>query len=285
MDESQRPRSKERGMVQHIDTRMKTEQKYEIIDNIKGISKLQDNSIDLTVTSPPYDNLRTYNGYSFDFETIAKELFRVTKDGGIVVWVVGDQTNNGSESGTSFKQALFFKEVGFNLFDTMIYAKGGQGATGSNKAYWQDFEYMFVFSKGIPSTFNPIEDRKNIVSPHRRKESMGHRYKNGDVKGKRRITRKEYGRRSNIWVYHECGTNTNHPAVFPEQLAKDHILSWSNEGDWILDPFLGSGTTLKMCMELNRNGIGFEINDGYESIIKERLKLNHRKLDAFNTSA
>lgn len=274
---------------------MKTEQKYEIIDNVKGISKLPDKSIDLTVTSPPYDNLRLYNGYLFDFKTIAKELNRVTKDGGVVVWVVGDQTNNGSESGTSFEQALYFKDIGFNLHDTMIWYKPNPTPTDPIcNRYYNSFEYMFILSKGKPKTCNYLKDKSKSVgkrfgsAPMKRIDGTNRDDRTEKLKHLRMQAKKI---RSNVWVYN-IGSSVssdssahNHPAIFPEELAKDHILSWSNEGDWVLDPFLGSGTTLKMCMETNRNGIGFEINDGYENIIKERLKLNHRKLDAFNTSS
>ena len=235
------------------------------------MAKMPDGFVDLTVTSPPYDNLRTYNGYSFDFDAVAKELYRVTKQGGVVVWIVGDATIKGSETGTSFKQALYFKECGFNLHDTMIYSKGGQGATGSNKAYWQDFEYMFVFSKGNISTFNPIEDRPNKTKPSERIEVQGHRHATGETKGKRLIKRKEFGRRFNIWQYHESGTRINHPAVFPENLASDHILSWSNPGDLVFDPFMGSGTTAKMAILNKRNWIGSEISKEYCEIAEKRI--------------
>ena len=232
---------------------------------------MPDKFIDLTVTSPPYDNLRTYNGFAWDFESTANELYRITKDGGVVVWVVGDVTIKGSETGTSFKQALYFKECGFNLHDTMIYSKGGQGATGSNKAYWQDFEYMFVFSKGNISTFNPIEDRPNKTKPSERIEVQGHRHATGETKGKRLIKRKEFGRRFNIWQYHESGTRINHPAVFPENLASDHILSWSNTGDLVFDPFIGSGTTAKMAVVNGRNFLGFDLSEEYCKIAKDRV--------------
>jgi len=241
-------------------------------DCIDVMKTMPDGCIDLTVTSPPYDNLRDYKGYNFDFEGIAKQLYRITKDGGVVVWVVGDATIKGSETGTSFKQALYFKEVGFNLHDTMIYSKGGQGATGSNLAYWQEFEYMFVFSKGKLETFNPIGDRKNKVKPRKKLESQGHRHNTGETKGKRVIERKEYGKRFNIWQYHESGTRTNHPAVFPEQLANDHIISWSNEGDTVLDPMCGSGTTLKMAKKLGRNYIGIDCSEEYCQIAEKRIK-------------
>ena len=238
--------------------------------------KIPDNHIDLTVTSPPYDNLRTYNNSlewgEHIWKPIIQELYRITKSGGVVVWVVGDATIKGSETGTSFKQALYFKEVGFNLHDTMIYTKGGQGATGSTLAYWQDFEYMFVFTKGKINTFNPIEDRKNKTKPREKEESQGHRFINGETKGKRIIKRKEFGRRFNVWKYHESGTRINHPAVFPEQLANDHIISWSNEGDIVFDPFMGSGTTGKMAVLNNRNFIGIEKVEKYFEIAKNRIE-------------
>jgi len=236
------------------------------------MGRMPDGFVDLTVTSPPYDNLRTYNGYDFDFESIAKELYRVTKEGGVVVWVVGDATIKGSETGASFKQALFFKEIGFNLHDTMIYTKGGQGATGSNNGYWQDFEYMFILTKGKIKTFNPILDRKNKTKPREKEESQGHRFVDGSTKGKRIIKRKEFGRRFNVWQYHESGTRIKHPAVFPDVLAKDHIISWSNENDLIYDPMAGSGTTLKMAKLNNRNYIGSEISKEYCDIIEKRLE-------------
>jgi site-specific DNA-methyltransferase (adenine-specific) len=241
------------------------------MDNVTGMKLLDDNSIDLTVTSPPYDDLRRYKGFRWDFENVAKQLFRITKIGGIVAWVVGDATINGSETGTSFKQALYFKEIGFNLLDTMIYSKGGQGATGSNNCYWQDFEYMFIFTKGKIKIFNPILDRENKVKARKRLESQGHRYKNGDVKDKRIISRSDFGKRFNIWKYHESGTRKLHPAVFPEKLAEDHILSWSNEGDVVLDPFMGSGTTAKMAKKNNRNYIGFEISQEYCDMAEKEI--------------
>jgi len=240
------------------------------------MARMEDNFIDLTITSPPYDNLRDYNGYSFDFESIAKELFRVTKVGGVVVWIVGDATIKGSESGTSFKQALFFKEIGFNLHDTMIYEKSG--VMPSKNRYCQMFEYMFVLSKGKPKTTNLLKDRKNNWA-NTKTGNIGQRQKDGSVKtnGKKNI--KEFGLRFNIWrILNEGGWNNkdiftkNHPATFPEQLAKDHIISWSNEGDLVYDPFMGSGTTAKMSILNNRNYIGSEISEEYCDIIKQRIE-------------
>ena len=233
--------------------------------------------IDLTVTSPPYDNLRTYKGYTFNFEEIAKELYRVTKDGGVVVWVVGDATVNGSETGTSFKQALYFKEIGFNLHDTMIYAKNNPMPIQHNR-YQPCFEYMFVLSKGKPKTFNPIIE--NTVNPNG-KITTTQRKKDGN---KNRVA--SYGRkrnstryRHNIWKYNVGKNQTTkdkiafqHPAIFPEQLAEDHILSWSNSGDIVLDPMCGSGTTCKMAKLNGRNYIGIDIAEEYVEMARRRVE-------------
>ena len=237
------------------------------------MARMSDNFIDLTVTSPPYDNLRDYKGYSFDFESIAKELFRVTKDGGVVVWVVGDATIDGSETGTSFKQALFFMECGFNLHDTMIYEKDAISFPDKNR-YQNSFEYMFVFSKGAPSKKNIIHDRKNISFG--RKVTGTNRNAKGETKKASCYGNniKEFGARWNIWrIKTDKGNNrTGHPAMFPEQLANDHIISWSNEGDLVYDPFMGSGTVAKMSILNNRNWIGSEISEEYCEIIEKRLR-------------
>jgi len=241
-------------------------------DCLETMKRMPDNFVDMTLTSPPYDNLRDYKGYSFDFESIAKELFRVTKQGGVVVWVVGDATINGSESGTSFKQALFFKEIGFNLHDTMIWIKPAIFPHDPKTyRYKQQYEYMFVFSKGKPKTFNPISDILNessgiVIKAH------GGRKKNGDTRGaERQIAIKEYRLRNNYWEVPQQ-TNKNHPAIFPEKIAEDHILSWSNEGDLIYDPMIGSGTTGKMALMLKRNYIGSEISAEYTKLAEDRIK-------------
>lgn len=243
-------------------------------DCLELMNNIPDNSIDLTVTSPPYDNLRTYNGninqWSFEkFQEIARELYRVTAIGGVVVWVVGDATVKGSETGTSFKQALFFKECGFNLHDTMIWVKDGGGAIGSNKCYTQNFEYMFVFSKGTPKTINLIYDKPNL-SFGVDKSGVGRRKIDGTKKIEKRKPAKEFSRRNNWW-YIPPQKGKEHPAVFPEQLANDHIISWSNEGDTVFDPFMGSGTTGKMAVLNNRKFIGIEIDNTYFEIAKERI--------------
>ena len=248
-------------------------------DCLDTMRRLPDNTIDLTVTSPPYDGLRTYNGYSFDFENIAKELYRTTKEGGVVVWIVGDKTIKGSESGTSFRQALFFKECGFNLHDTMIYQKDSISFPETNR-YSQIFEYMFVLSKGKPKTVNIIKDRKNLHYNGRKKITGGERQVEGDLKRRRKGNLlKEFGARFNIWrvsAGHNKSTTDKiafkHPAIFPEKLCRDHILTWSDDGDLVYDPFMGSGTTAKMAKLHNRNYLGSEISSEYCKIIDERLK-------------
>lgn len=244
--------------------------------NLETMAKMPDCFVDLTVTSPPYDGLRTYNGYSFPFEDIAKELYRITKQGGIVVWVVGDATVNGSETGTSFKQALYFMQCGFNLHDTMIYEKCG--VMPSKTRYCQMFEYMFVFSKGKPKTTNIIKDRKNNWG-NTKTGNIGQRQKDGSVKKNGIKTISEFGSRFNIWrIMNEGGFMNKdietklHPATFPMELANDHIISWSNEGDMVYDCFMGSGTVAKMSILNNRNWIGSEISSEYCNIIEERIK-------------
>lgn len=242
-------------------------------DCVEGMKLLPNNYIDLTVTSPPYDNLRKYNGYNWDFEQTAKELYRITKQGGIVVWIVADSTIKGSETGTSFKQALFFKECGFNLYDTEIYQKQNYVPL-THKRYEQEFEYMFIFSKGKPKTFNPIM----IPCKYAGTETWGNAtfYKTNDSGlvncGKKKV--KDFKQHGNIFCYltNKSKETKGHPAPFPEKLAKDNIISWSNEGDLVLDPFMGSGTTAKMALETNRNFIGFEISKEYCDIANKRIE-------------
>ena len=242
--------------------------------NLDTMAKMPDCFVDLVVTSPPYDNLRLYNGYSFDFETTARELKRVLKQGGIIVWVVADGTKNGTESGTSFRQALYFKEIGLNLHDTMIYRKENYTPL-THKRYEQEFEYMFVFSKGNPKTFNPIlvdciHAGKVIKRSRSTYETGISKRKASDEQPKPTGDKKQKG---NVWSYKVGGGRTvNHVAQFPEQLANDHIISWSNEGDLVYDCFMGSGTTAKMSILNNRNWIGSEISSEYCDIIEERIK-------------
>ena len=242
--------------------------------NLETMGRMPNNFIDLTVTSPPYDNLRNYNGYSFPFEEIAKELYRVTKIGGVVVWVVGDATVNGSESGTSFKQALFFMECGFRLHDTMIYR--AKKAPLTHNRYEQEFEYMFVFCKGKPKIINLITDRKNKDA--RDGDNGTNRLKNGELLKLKRGGYGEFGRRINIWEYNiGKGHSTSdaeahkHPAIFPEKLAKDHIYTWSNKNDLVYDCFGGSGTTAKMAHLQKRNWILSEISEEYCQLAEKRI--------------
>lgn len=246
------------------------------VDCVEGMKKMRDNSVDLVVTSPPYEDVRKYKGYSFNFEDVAKELFRVTKDGGAVVWIVNDKTKNGSESGNSFRQALYFMSLGFKLHDTMIFAKNNPVPL-THRRYEQSFEYMFVFVKGKLRTFNPImKINKNSGKP-----KTGTHRRNGDdleqMNGVKKIVR-EKSISNNIWFYsvnRGAITSDNiahkHSAIFPEQLAIDHVLSWSNENDMILDPFMGSGTTAIACLNTNRNYIGFEISEEYCNIANKRI--------------
>ena len=236
------------------------------------MKKIPDKSIDLVVTSPPYDNLRTYEGFSWEFEGVAKELYRITNDGGVVVWIVADGTIKGSETGTSFRQALYFMECGFNLHDTMIWAKDTFNFPDPTR-YGQSFEYMFIFSKGRPKNIHKIKDRKNkwggtkVHGTSRDVDGTTFRKTNHN-----KTLVKEYGERFNVWhMPSEKKNKTGHPAVFPEQLVTDHIISWSNENDVVLDPFLGSGTTAIACVKTNRRYIGFELSEKYFEIACQRL--------------
>jgi len=246
-------------------------------DAVDIMQSIPAESIDLVVTSPPYDNLRSYNGYSFNFEGMARGLFRVMKKGGVVVWVVGDQTIKGDETGTSFRQALYFKQVGFNLFDTMIYLKTPRGAVGNNKTYWQAFEYMFILSKGSPKTINLIKDRRN--KDERSGDNGTKRLHDGTLLKLKRAGYSSYGRRTNVWEYligrgHSASDDIayKHPAIFPEKLVQDHIKSWSKPGDVVFDPMCGSGTTCKMAKHNKRDFIGIDISSKYCDIAKDRLK-------------
>jgi site-specific DNA-methyltransferase (adenine-specific) len=240
---------------------------------------MPDKSVDLTVTSPPYDNLRTYNNdidktWCADvWKPIIAELKRVTNDGGVVVWVVNDATINGSETGTSFKQALWAMECGFRLHDTMIWNKGGFTSPESNR-YPQTWEYMFIFSSGKPSSFCGIKDRKNTGKPfayasHSKICADGTRKKMHN--SKRELDVPMFGIRFSTWDTPHERNPRGHPAPFPVRLAKDHIISWSNEGDTVLDPFMGSGTTGVACMETGRKFIGIELYAGYYDIAAKRI--------------
>jgi site-specific DNA-methyltransferase (adenine-specific) len=245
-------------------------------DSAKVLTLLPENSIDLTVTSPPYDNMRTYKGFTFDFETIAKELYRVTKEGGVVVWIVNDATIDGSETLTSAKQKIFFREgCGWLIHDTMIWEKPGASNPSQNR-YHQIFEYMIVLSKGQPKTFNGLKDRKNKWLQRFGKGTVRTAAGNMEHTKQDRIIYGETGLRNNVWYLktasqeNVCAEN-EHPAPFSEELALDHIKSWSNEGDTVLDCFSGSGTTLKAAKLLKRNSIGIEIAKEYCELTVRRI--------------
>ena len=235
-------------------------------DNVTVLSTLPDECIDLVVTSPPYDNLRTYGGHSWDFAGVARELTRVLKPGGVAVWIVGDGYKDGAETLTSFRQALVFDALGLRMHDSMVYEKSGVAYPDSNR-YLQVTEWMWVMSKGKPKTANLLRDR-----PNKYVGKMGGNHRGGLCE------RGEFGIRFNVWRYPNGGGNTTkesfaheHPALMPDKLAKDHIASWSNPGDVVLDPFAGSGTTLKAAKELNRHWLGIEINPAYVEICHKRL--------------
>jgi DNA modification methylase len=246
-------------------------------DCLKLMQTIPDGTVNLTVTSPPYDNLREYNGNNAAWgervwRAVLESLYRVTASGGVVVWVVGDATIKGSETGTSFRQALYAMECGFNLHDTMIWTKGKFSAVGALKTrYAPVFEYMFIFTKGSLHTFNPIKDRLNKSAGQLVSGKI--RQKDGSMKPKSsagKITA-ALGQRFNVWEQCPQQGKNVHPAPFPLQLAADHILSWSNPGDLVLDPFMGSGTTGIACKETNREFIGIELDAQYYNIACDRI--------------
>ncbi|KKM65372.1 hypothetical protein LCGC14_1491920 [marine sediment metagenome] len=248
------------------------------MDAVELLGSLPDNSIDMALTSPPYDNLRTYGGHSvFDFETIAQETYRVLKPGGVLVWVVGDATINGSETLTSMRQALYFVDaVGFRMHDTMIYDKHSVVFPDINR-YHQCWEYMFVLSKGAPLTFTP---QTRINSWPEDKKTGKQRNQNGTL-----VVPLGYGKKNktNGWLFNLWRVSTGynkttkdkeayaHPAMFPEKLAERHILTWSNPGDVVLDYFMGSGTTAKMARNNGRHYIGCDVNEDYVKLARARL--------------
>lgn len=247
--------------------------------NLETMARMPDSFVDLVVTSPPYDNLRNYNGFGFDIKNIAAQMIRILKQGGVIVWVVGDATVEGSETGTSFKQALEFMSNGFRLHDTMLYSKTPSfPAAIGDKRYSQAFEYMFIFSKGEPKTANLLKDRKNKWGGSTSWGKTSERKKDGTIKEREKINVQDYGFRFNIWDYATGKGNTTtdeiayqHPAMFPEKLAADHIVTWSNKGDLVYDPFMGSGTVAKMAHIHKRNWIGSEISNEYCELAEKRI--------------
>ena len=240
---------------------------------LQTMVEMPDNFVDFIITSPPYDNIRNYNGYQFQFEKIAIEIKRILKIGGMMIWVVGDKTENGSETGTSFKQALYFKEIGLNLHDTMIYYKNNPMPTTGNR-YHQHFEYMFAISKGKPKTFNPIKKE----TKYRGLANMKNRGENGNLNYKK-VERTNERKIGNVFFYSIGGGISTkdkiayqHPAIFPEKLVCDQLVTWTNENDLVYDPFMGSGTTAKVAFLNNRKWLGSEISKEYIEVAHKRLQ-------------
>lgn len=258
-----------------------------LMNCIDGMQQMEAESVDLVVTSPPYDDLRSYNDSSkWDhnvFKQVADELSRVLKPGGVIMWNVNDATVKGSETGSSFRQCLYFMDAhGLRLHDTMIYEKTGTAfASGPNSVrYTQIFEYCFILSKGKPKTINLIQDKKNKWAGYTSFGNAKTRKKDGTMHdpGRKSNEIREWGVRTNIWKIKNSGgfgqsskASYKHPATMPEELARGHILSWSNENDLILDPFMGAGTTAQVALEENRNFIGFEIDDTYHQMCIDRI--------------
>lgn len=243
-------------------------------DNCEIMRRMPDGCIDLVVTSPPYDDLRAYGGHSWDFYGVAWNLKRVLKPGGVIVWIVNDATVNGSETCASFQQAMHFKAIGLNLHDTMIWDKPFIVPRPSNR-YESSAEYMFVFSKGKPKTVNLIKDKQNVgagrrITGHKRGVNGQPEYFHGAATGKEVA---EFGARHNVWVIdaNRGDNGHDHPATFPDQLAADHITTWTSTGDLVLDPFAGSGTTCLVAKELGRHWAGIEVNPAYVEIINKRM--------------
>lgn len=247
-------------------------------NNLETMRRMPTESVDCAITSPPYDELRKYNGYSFDFKAISQSLFRILKPGGIIVWVVGDQTINGSETGTSFRQALGFMEAGFRLHDTMIYNRFSPFP--ETNRYHPSFEYMFVLSKGRPKTANLIRDHESVNFRNGVTTRIATaRQADGRLVAERHNITQQFVVRSNIWrinagnmVSTKDKVAYEHPAIFPEKLVRDHMHTWTNETDIVYDPFMGSGTVAKVAHQMNRRWIGSEISEEYVDVAMRRIK-------------
>jgi len=245
-------------------------------DSQEFMQEMPEEIVQLTVTSPPYDNLRTYKGYSFDEDEMIKGLYRVTKPGGVVVWIVADATIKGSKSGSSWRQAEKFRKAGFKIHDVMIWHKNKLPVNA--KRYEPSWEYMFIFLKGKIKIFNPIMVKK--LYKDKRKNKTAHRTKNGS-RPKTCSSRPDldFKVKENLWYYPVGGGHMTkdkiaykHPAIFPENIARDHIITWSNKFDLVFDPMNGAGTTTKMAKFLHRRYIGIDCSEEYCNIAKKRLE-------------
>jgi site-specific DNA-methyltransferase (adenine-specific) len=246
-------------------------------DCIVGMRKIPDGAIDLVVTSPPYDNLRDYNGYSVDLNETGKNIYRILKDGGVAVMVIQDQTKNFGKSLTSFRTIVdWCDNVGFKLFECVIYRKNGtEGAWWKNR-FRVDHEYMPIFLKGEkPQYFN--KDSLKVKSKHGGKIMTGfaNRKTNGET-GKS-ITKaiNEMKCRGTVWDYLMAGdkdpVKRKHPAPFPDKIPFDFINCFCPPNGIVLDPFVGSGSTVVGAKKLNRSFIGFDISEEYCNLTRKRL--------------
>ena len=242
-------------------------------DNVAVLSSLPAESVDLFVTSPPYDNLRKYGGQPWDFKALAGEMTRTLKVGGVIVWNVSDSVVNGSESLTSMRQAIHFHDVlGLRVHDTQIYLKNSYVPKNHNR-YEQAWEYLFVFTKGKPKTFNPI--LVPCVTAGSRRWRGAEKQNEATYSMKRvnkHTTVKTHKIHPNVFAY-DVGKNakTTHNAPFPIELARDAVISWSNVGDFVVDPFVGSGTTVVAAKQLNRHFLGIDIHKPYCAETLRRL--------------
>lgn len=239
------------------------------------MKEFPEKSIDFIITSPPYDSLRKYKGIGDSwnekkFKEIASECYRVLRDGGVMVWVVNDKIEKGSKTGTSFRQALHFMDIGFNLNDTMIWRKTNPMPQVKQPRYNQVFEYMFVFSKGKPKTFNPIMEPCKCAGLNYDSTCKNMDGESGRTHKTFKINNEKV--KGCVWDIAVAQNKTGHPAIYPLQLALDHIKSWTNEGDIVLDPFIGSGTSAVAAKRLKRNYIGIDMSEEYCLISENRIK-------------
>jgi DNA modification methylase len=244
-------------------------------DSADELATLSAGSAHLAVTSPPYDRLRTYGGdCEWDFERTAVELFRVLCAGGVLCWNVGDSVVSGAETLTSCKQKIFFVErCGFRVHDTMIWHKRNFSNPESVR-YHQVFEYVFVLSKGKPRVFNPIKDKPNVQAGRVGCNGVNTFIKRDGTRSTRTThVTQEFGMRGNVWVGNTRGQEEfckklPHPAMMPRWLARDLIISFSNPGDLVVDPFGGSGTTVQEALELGRSALLIDSNPSFCDLVR-----------------
>lgn len=257
------------------------------IDCVEGMKKIPDNSVDIVVTSPPYDGIRDYNGFNFDLHETGRGLIRILKEGGIVAMVIQDQTKNFGKTLTSFKTIIdWCDNIGFKLFECVIYRKhGSEGAWWTNR-FRVDHEYMPIFLKGEkPQYFN--KENLKVPSIHGGKVMTGSGSRRTDGKTNARVTRpiNTMKCRGTIWNYLMAGDKDpikrQHPAPFPDQIPLDFIECFCPPGGVVLDPFMGSGSTAVAAKKLNRKYIGFDTSEEYIKIAHARLRNTETQLKVF----